>query len=193
MAKRVFFSFHYDDVISFRANVIRNHGVTKQSGQDAGFFDASIWEDAKRHGDLSVKRLINSNLDYTSVTCVLIGNETWQRRWVRYEIMKSYDRGNSLFGIHINNIRDKNQRTFPTGPNIFDYLGFTISSDGSAMTYYEHDGKNWKIYQDLPTKKLSNMNSKFWGKGFKLSEWVKVYDWVNENGYQNFPTWVENA
>lgn len=61
MAKRVFFSFHYDDVKTFRANVVRNHGITKP--EEAGFFDASIWEDAKRHGDAAVTRLINSNLD----------------------------------------------------------------------------------------------------------------------------------
>jgi hypothetical protein len=193
MAKRVFFSFHYEDVKTFRANVIRNHGVTKQSGQDAGFFDASIWEDAKKHGDLSVKRLINSNLENTSVTCALIGSETWQRRWVRYEILKSYDRGNSLFGVHINSVKDKNQKTFGQGRNIFDYLGFIISADGTTMTYYEHDGSAWKIYQDLPPKKLTNMDKQHWGKGFKLSNWVKVYDWTTEDGYNNFPTWVENA
>ncbi len=193
MAKRVFFSFHYEDVKTFRANVVRNHGVTKQSGQDAGFFDASIWEDAKRHGDLSVKRLINSNLENTSITCALIGTDTWIRRWVRYEILKSYDKGNSLFGIHINSVRDKNQSTFPKGRNIFDYLGFTISADGSKMTYYEHDGNDWKIYQDLDNKKLNNMDRKYWGQGFKLSNWVQVYDWTTQDGYNNFPAWVENA
>ena len=50
MAKQVFFSFHYDDVKTFRANVVRNHGFAKPSGREAGFFDASIWEDAKGHG-----------------------------------------------------------------------------------------------------------------------------------------------
>lgn len=193
MAKRVFFSFHYEDVKTFRANVIRNHGVTKQSGQDAGFFDASIWEDAKRHGDLSVKRLINNNLENTSSTCVLIGTDTWQRRWVRYEVLKSYDRGNSLFGIHINSVKDKNQNVFSQGRNIFDYLGFTISADGSTMTYYEHDGNDWKVYQDLPNKRLTNMDRQHWDKGFKLSQWVKVYDWTTQDGYNNFPTWLENA
>lgn len=193
MAKRVFFSFHYEDVKTFRANVVRNHHVTKQSGQDAGFFDASIWEDAKRHGDLSVKRLINSNLQYTSVTCALIGTDTWQRRWVRYEILKSYDKGNTLLGVHINSVKDKNQNVFPLGRNIFDYLGFTISADGTSLTYYEHDGNNWKIYTELPNKKLTNIDRQHWGKGFTLSQWVKVYDWTNDYGYNNFPTWVENA
>ena len=44
MASRVFFSFHYEDVKTFRADVVRNHSVTKERGE-AGFFDASIWED----------------------------------------------------------------------------------------------------------------------------------------------------
>ena len=49
MARRVYFSFHYEDVITFRANVVRNHGLTKEVGT-SGFFDASIWEDAELHG-----------------------------------------------------------------------------------------------------------------------------------------------
>jgi hypothetical protein len=35
MAKRVFFSFHYQDVIDFRANVVRNHWLTKKDRKDA--------------------------------------------------------------------------------------------------------------------------------------------------------------
>ena len=46
MAKRVFFSFHYQDVIDFRANVVRQHKLTKDDS--AGYFDASIWEKAKK-------------------------------------------------------------------------------------------------------------------------------------------------
>jgi hypothetical protein len=42
MAKRVFFSFHYQDVIDFRANVVRQHWLTKPDREAAGFFDASI-------------------------------------------------------------------------------------------------------------------------------------------------------
>ena len=47
MAKKVFFSFHYQDVIDFRANVVRKHGSFKLSSQDAGFYDSSMWEKAK--------------------------------------------------------------------------------------------------------------------------------------------------
>lgn len=62
MAKRVFFSFHYKDVIDFRANVVRNHNVSEKD-DNGGFFDASIWESAKKQGDIALKRLINGGLN----------------------------------------------------------------------------------------------------------------------------------
>lgn len=71
MANRVFFSFHYQDVIDFRANVLRNHWVAKADRVAAGLYDASIWEEAKRQGNVTLKRLINSGLQNTSNTCVL--------------------------------------------------------------------------------------------------------------------------
>ena len=191
MASRVFFSFHYEDVRTFRANVVRNHGLCKETGE-SGFFDASLWEDAKRHSDASVKALINANLNNTSITCALIGTETWRRRWVRYEILKSYDKGNLLLGIHINSVLDKNRQTFSQGTNPFDYLGFVVSGDGTQLTYYEHDGIGWNIYQDLPSK-TTNFERQHWNKGFKLSNWVPCYDWMGGNGYKNFSIWLDNA
>lgn len=94
MAKRVFFSFHYQDVIDFRANVVRNHWVGKPGREQSGYFDASIWEKARRFGNL--KRLINESLSGTSVTCVLVGSQTYARPWVRYEIVRSMYRGNRI-------------------------------------------------------------------------------------------------
>jgi hypothetical protein len=35
-APRVFFSFDYEDVETFRANVVRKHGLTKETGE-SGF------------------------------------------------------------------------------------------------------------------------------------------------------------
>jgi hypothetical protein len=111
----VFFSFHYQDVIDFRANVVRLHKTTKDD--NAGYFDASIWETAKKTGELALKRLINGELQNTSVTAVLIGSETYNRRWVRYEIMRSMFKGNHILGININSITGKDQKTKALGPN----------------------------------------------------------------------------
>lgn len=192
MAKRVYFAFDYEDVKTFRANVVRNHAFTKENGQEAGYIDASIWEETKKHQQNAIKRLINSSLEGTSITCVLIGSATWNRPWVRYELLKSYDRGNSLLGVHINAVPDKNRQTSALGPNPFSYLGFLVSEDGQEHTYFEHDGAGWKPYYDLPAKP-ANYPQQHWNKGFNLSAWVPTYDWVAGDGYNNFATWVEHA
>jgi hypothetical protein len=191
MAPRVYFGFDYKDVKSFRANVVRNHDITKETGE-AGFFHASIWEDAELHGSIAVKNLIDRSLENTTVTCILIGSTTWRRRWVRYEILKSYDTGNRLLGVHINGVKDKNQKVFGQGRNPFEYLGFVISHDGKTLIYYEHDGESWKTYQDLPPKS-TGFETKWCSRGYKLSAWVPCYDWMSQDGYKNFATWVESA
>lgn len=147
MAQRVFFSFHYQDVIDFRANVVRQHWVTKDR-EAAGYFDASIWEEAKKEGEASLKRLINGGLDGSSNTCILVGSETYCRPWVRYEILKSFVRGNHLFAVHINAIKDKNQQTKTLGPNPLEYVGVTYSQDGRTMTLWEKNGKIGAIHQN---------------------------------------------
>src|SRR5690606_26476511 len=105
MARSVYFSFHYQDVIDFRANVVRNSGKFRK-GEDV-FRDSSIWEEAKEKQVSKIKSLIDFELKGTSVTCVLIGSETYSRRWVRYEIMKSFEMKKGQVGIGINWIKDK--------------------------------------------------------------------------------------
>ena len=109
MARRVFFSFHYERDI-WRVNVVRNSGLI-EGVSAAGFHDASLWEETKRKGSDAVRRLIDSGLDGTSVTAVLIGAETAQREYVSYEIAKSLSRGNGLLGILIHNIKDRDGRS----------------------------------------------------------------------------------
>ena len=53
----------------------------------------------------------------TSVTVVLIGRETANRKWVKYEIEKSINDGKGLIGIDISKIRDQNGQTDETGTN----------------------------------------------------------------------------
>jgi len=75
MAKRVYFAFHYQDVCDFRANVVRNHNFVG-GVEGAGYYDHSIWEEAKKTSPLALKRLINGELEGTSVTVVLVGSHT---------------------------------------------------------------------------------------------------------------------
>lgn len=192
MAKRVFFSFHYQDVIDFRANAVRNHWMTKPDREQAGFFDASVWEESQKKGDIALKRLINGALDNTSNTCVLVGTETYRRPWVRFEILKSFKRGNHLLAVHINSIKCKDQKVKALGPNPFDYVGVRYSSDGKTATLIEWlDGK-WVDYDkiDGSATYAVNVGADRRGKGLKLSALFKVYDWDAGKGYDNFSSWL---
>jgi MTH538 TIR-like domain (DUF1863) len=192
MAKRVFFAFHYQDVIDFRANVVRQHWVAKLDRESAGFFDASLWESAKRTGSVALKRLINSGLDGTSVTCVLIGSETFARPWVRYEILKSFHKGNSMFAVHINSIKGKDERTKPLGPNPFEYVGVSFSTSGDTGTLWEKNGA-WREYAEIDgsaSYRTGGLEQQYRGNSYNLGSWYRVYDWVRDDGFNNFSAWV---
>ena len=85
--RRVFFQL--EDI--WRASIVRKAGQFDVTAR-AGWTDASLWEDAKRKGESEIRRLIDTNLNGTSVTAVLIGADTAKRRWVDYEIEKSIER-----------------------------------------------------------------------------------------------------
>jgi hypothetical protein len=105
MARRVFFSFHFDHDI-WRANQVRNANVV--AGSDvAGFFDHSEYEEAKKKGDEAIRRMILRHLDRTSVTVVLIGTNTSERPWVKYEVEQSINRKNGLLGVYIHHMKDQ--------------------------------------------------------------------------------------
>lgn len=102
MARRVFFSFHYDYDV-FRANQVRMANVV--AGPDvAGFFDHSEYEEAQKRGAEGIKRMILRHLMNTTVTVVLIGKHTASRSWVQYEIAESIKRKNGLLGIYIHQL-----------------------------------------------------------------------------------------
>lgn len=193
MAKRVFFSFHYQDVSDFRANVVRNHWMTKADREEAGYFDASVWESARRQGETALKRLINAGLEGTSNTCVLVGSDTFSRPWVRYELLKSFRRDNHLFAVHINSVKSKDGTTKALGPNPLEYVGVTYSEDGQTATLWELNGKQWERYDKIDGSDSYKVNvpNQYRGKGFNLGNWYKIYDWVANDGYNNFSSWVK--
>ena len=108
MARRVFFSFKYEDVS--RAMVVRNSWVT-QSREAAGFVDAADFEEVKKKGEAAIKRWIDGQLKGTSVTVVLIGKDTCDSKYVKYEIEKSIEIGNGILAIDVSKIKDLNGNT----------------------------------------------------------------------------------
>jgi hypothetical protein len=193
MAKRVYFSFHYQDVIDGRADVVRQHWLSRPDQEAAGFFDASVWENARLSGDSAVKRLLNSSIDRTSATCVLIGSETYSRKWVRYEILKSFRRGSGLLAVHVNHIQGRDQAVKPTGPNPLAHVGVSYSDNGQTAMLWELIGEEWKQYTQIDgsaSYQTGGVRSELWGKGFNLAQWYPEYNWVADDGYQNFASWI---
>jgi len=121
MARRVYFSFHYEGDV-WRANQVRNSWVTKKKG-DTPFQDKADFEQVKKQGDGAIKNWIDKNLEGTSVTVVCVGKETCNRKWVRYEVEKSIERGNAIVFVKVHNMKDQNGQTseegeMDFGPNV---------------------------------------------------------------------------
>lgn len=122
MARKVFFSFHYENDIN-RSMTVRNSWVT-QGKEAAGFIDKAEFEKIKRQGDKAVCAWIDKQLEGTSVTVVLIGAETLKRPFVCYEICESLKRGNAVIGIYINNIRDMRTLMTSVRGNVHAVIGY---------------------------------------------------------------------
>lgn len=142
MARRVFFSFKYYDDVQ-KAMTIRNSWVA-QGKESAGFIDAANFEKVKREGNIAIKNWINSQLNGTSVTVVLVGQRTCDSRWVKYEIGQSIEIKNGLVAIFIHNIKDFSGNISVKGKNPFiEHFGFQPSDNPSypCCNYYDwvHD------------------------------------------------------
>lgn len=126
MARSVFYSFHYQNDIS-RVMTVRNRWVTYGGQTVYGIIDRADFEKVQRQGDAAIKRWIQSQLNGTSATVVLIGAETLKRPYVQYEICESLKRGNAIIGVYIHRIRN--------------LAGFTsISCDRHTVIGYYDDG-----------------------------------------------------
>ncbi len=135
MSRRTFFSFRYKND-NWRAAIVRNSWVT-QDRIAAGFFDSVIWESMKKETDTAIESWIDKQLNGTSVTVVLIGSNTYGRKWINYEMVSSNRRKNGMLGIYINKLEDSQGNTSSKGKNPFDYYKFP--RNGQTVTYPVYD------------------------------------------------------
>ena len=98
---------------------LENSWVSKGFYSLAGFIDSASIEQVKRATDQAIKNWIDDQLEGTSVTCVLIGSQTSNSKWVKYEILESIKKSNGLVGIYIHNIKDSNGFISHQGENPF--------------------------------------------------------------------------
>lgn len=141
MARKVFFSFHYVNDV-WRANIVRNSWVTKDDKEATGFIDAADFEKVRKGGDTAIKKWITEQLIGTSVTVVLIGSETSNRDYVKYELEKSWEKGNGILGIYIHQIKDKDSKTATKGDNFFGPI-FTSPNDDKKYFCERFNTYDW--------------------------------------------------
>ncbi len=139
--RRVFFSFKYEDV--FKVNVVRNSGVLKNNSYEAGFIDKAEREKLKKQTVSKIKNWIDKQLEGTSVTVVLVGENTWESNWVLYEIKQSIEKRNGLLCVYIHEIKDQYSNMSQKGKSPFiEQLGW-ISSKDEMLNYPCCSNYNW--------------------------------------------------
>ncbi len=127
MARRVFFSFHYKPD-NWRAAMVRNIGAI-EGNKPASDND---WENITRGGDTAIKKWIAEQMQGRSCTVVLVGSKTANRKWINYEIVKSWDDGKGVVGIHVHGLKDADGKVSTKGNNPFNYIGY--SSTGKKLS-----------------------------------------------------------
>ena len=194
MARRTFFSFHYGPDV-WRAWNVRNCWIVRPEDQiSSGFFDSSVFEASKKESDDALKAFLRKGMNNTSVTCVLAGARTSERRWVRYEIARSIIKGNGLLTVFIHGIRNRKKLTSQKGSDPLSKVGLYKWNDRVYLA--ELKGGKWVQYSDY-TRAIPEAD--LWcpapttTRVTPLSSHCNTYDFVSQNGRTKIGSWIEVA
>ena len=153
MAKRqAFYSFHYNPDC-WRVSTVRNIGAI-EGNRPAPDND---WETITKGGEDAIKRWINDQIKYRSCTLVLVGSDTANRKWINYEIIKSWNDGMGVAGIYINGLKNSKGYTSTKGLNPFNYItyGDTGEKLSSIVKCYDPSGMDSKEKYDWISKYIA--------------------------------------
>lgn len=143
MAKRrVFYSFHFHNDV-MRVQQVRNIGVIEGNTP----VSANDWEEVKRKGKASIEKWIDDNMKDRSCVVVLVGSETADREWVKYEIKKAWKDGKGIVGIHIHNLKCPRNGTSTMGANPFSKFDFGDKKFSDIVKCY--NPKSTDAYNDI--------------------------------------------
>jgi MTH538 TIR-like domain (DUF1863) len=93
----------------------------------------------KKGGDATIKKWIHDSLAGRTCLVVLVGTETAERSWVRYEFETAWNNGLGILGNYLHNLKAPRSANFgpsygkcTMGVNPFDY--FTMDKDKSLLS-----------------------------------------------------------
>lgn len=153
MARRVFYSFYYKPDV-MRVSQVRNIGAL-EANRPATDND---WETVKSGKDIAIKRWITEQMKGRSCTVVLVGQNTANRKWINHEIIKSWDEGMGVVGIHIHGLKNTDGYIAKKGANPFSNIGYgnTGKKLSSIVKCYDPGGTNSKERYAWIVKHLEN-------------------------------------
>jgi len=137
MARKVFYSFHFDND-NWRAGQVRNIGAVEGDKPVSG----NKWEDVKSKSDSTIMSWIDEHLKDKSCLIVLIGEKTSERKWVNYEIKRAWEMGKAVCGIYIHNLNNSLGEQSAKGKNPLASHIPVFDSSYVSSTYTYDDIKN---------------------------------------------------
>ena len=141
MKRKVFYSFHFDNDV-MRVQQIRNMGVLE--GDEPA--SPNKWEEIKRT-EKGVKDWIDENLKGKSCLVVLIGSDTANRKWVKYEIQRAWELGKAVVGIYIHRLKCPKDGYGTKGANPFEQ--FTFKRNDEIITPLVYQPSHDDAYNDI--------------------------------------------
>lgn len=67
-----------------------------------------------------------------SCVVVLIGAGTANRKWINHEIIKGWNAGKGVVGVHVHNLKNSEGKMGAKGTNPFDHI--TLKSTGAKLS-----------------------------------------------------------
>lgn len=155
MARRCFYSFHYEPD-NWRASTVRQIGVI-EGNQPAKDND---WEAIATgaNQEANIKRWIAEQMQGRTCTIVLVGAATANRKWINHEIIKSWDEGLGVVAIRIHGLKNRHGQTDKAGANPFEYITHGPSQKplSALVKCYNPAGSNSQERYAWIAKHLSN-------------------------------------
>ena len=204
--RKAYFAFRFEDIM--RVNNVRNgwRGIHPDGLFDRSFYDSSIWEKSEASDPEALKKLMREAVENTSAVCVLVGTNTWQGRWVKYEIARAVIDGRGLLAVHINGLNHHQRRApDPNGYNPLRLMGIYHSLDGRYYIYeYKEVMVNplsgqlnwqWMPYEDFKgTVNLPRYIPAIdQGWVMPLAAHTSEHDYDANDGATNIGAWIDSA
>lgn len=158
LARKVFFSFHYERDVR-RIVQVRNSWVVRPGDEAQAFFDKAEFEAVKKRVG-GIEKWIEEQLKGTSVTVVLFGAETYKRPWVLHELYRSFELNKGILAIDIHRVKDPQSGADTQGRNPLEYISIerggrkvTLNSTYQSYDWVLNDGyKNMPLWIEAAAK-----------------------------------------